>query len=92
MDDADYILFKTDFIKRKEALETEKKQLLTAAKKTKGKPESVSMEDYLKQCRRNKKLTRQMVETFVDGVKIYGRDRIEVQLLCRDEILRRLEG
>lgn len=50
------------------------------------------MEDYLKQCRRNKKLIRQMVETFVDGVKIYGRDRIEVQLLCRDEIFRRLEG
>lgn len=92
LDDADYILFKTDFTKRKEALETEKKQLLVAAKKTKGEPESVSMEDYLRQCRRNKKLTRQMVETFVDGVKIYGRDRIEVQLLCRDEILRRLEG
>ena len=92
LDDADYILFKTDFTKRKEALETEKKQLLVAAKKTKGEPESVSIEDYLRQCRRNKKLTRQMVETFVDGVKIYGRDRIEVQLLCRDEILRRLEG
>ncbi len=92
LDDADYILFKTDFAKRKEALETEKKQLLAAAKKTKGEPESVSMEDYLKQCRRNKKLTRQMVETFVDGVKIYGRDRIEVQLLCRDKIFRRLEG
>ena len=92
LDDADYILFKTDFAKRKEALETEKKQLLAAAKKIKGEPESVSMEDYLKQCRRNKKLTRQMVETFVDGVKIYGRDRIEVQLLCRDKIFRRLEG
>lgn len=65
---------------------------LQRQKKTKGEPESVSMEDYLKQCRRNKKLIRQMVETFVDGVKIYGRDRIEVQLLCRDEIFRRLEG
>lgn len=92
LDDSDYILFKIDFTKRKEALEAEKKQLLAAAKKSKKKPESVSMSDYLKQCRRNKKLTRQMVETFVDGVKIYGRDRIEVQLLCRDEILRRLEG
>lgn len=92
LDDSDYILFKTDFTKRKEALETERKQLLSAAQKSKKKPEGVSTADYLKQCRRNKKLTRQMVETFVDGVKIYGRDRIEVQLLCRDEILRRLEG
>lgn len=90
--DSDYILFKTDFTKRKETLEAEKKQLLAAAKKSKKKPEIVSTADYLKQCRRNKKLTRQMVESFVDGVKIYGRDRIEVQLLCRDEILRRLEG
>ena len=92
MDDSDYILFKTDFTKRKETLEAEKKQLLAAAKKLKKKPEIVSTADYLKQCRRSKKLTRQMVETFVDGVKIYGRDRIEVQLLCRDEMLRRLEG
>lgn len=92
LDDSDYILFKTDFTKRKETLEAEKKQLLAAAKKSKKKPEGVSTADYLKQCRRNKKLTRQMVETFVDGVKIYGRDRIEVQLLRRDEILRRLEG
>lgn len=92
LDDSDYILFKTDFTKRKEALEAEKKQLLAAAEKSKKKPGSVSMADYLKQCRRNKKLTRQMVETFVDGVKIYGRDRIEVQLLCWGEILRRLEG
>lgn len=92
LDDSDYILFKTDFTKRKETLEAEKKQLLAAAKKLKKKPEIVSTADYLKQCRRSKKLTRQMVETFVDGVKIYGRDRIEVQLLCQDEILRRLEG
>lgn len=92
LDDSDYILFKTDFTKRRETLEAEKKQLLAAVKKSKKKPESVSTADYLKQCRRNKKLTRQMVETFVDRVKIYGRGRIEVQLLCRDEILRRLEG
>lgn len=92
LDDSDYILFKTDFTKRKETLEAEKKQLLAAAQKLKKKPEIVSTADYLKQCRRSKKLTRQMVETFVDGVKIYGRDRIEVQLLCQDEILRRLEG
>lgn len=92
LDDSDYILFKTDFTKRRETLEAEKKQLLAAVKKSKKKPESVSTADCLKQCRRNKNLTRQMVETFVDGVKIYGRGRIEVQLLCRDEILRRLEG
>lgn len=92
LDDSDYTLFKTGFTKRKEALEAERKQRLAAAEKSKKKPKGVSTADYLKQCRRNKKLTRQMVEIFVDGVKIYGRDRIEVQLLCRDEILRRLEG
>ena len=91
LDDSDYILFKTDFTKRKETLEAEKKQLLAAAKKLKKKPEIVSTADYLKQCRRSKKLTRQMVETFVDGVKIYGRDRIVVQLLCQDEILLRFD-
>ena len=92
LDDSDYTLFKTDFIKRKEALETERKQLLAVTEKSKKKPEGVSTADYLKQYRRNKKLTRQMVESFVDGVKIYGRNRIEVQLLHQDEILRRLEG
>lgn len=92
LDDSDYTLFKTDFIKRKEALEAERKQLLAVTEKSKKKPEGVSTADYLKQYRRNKKLTRQMVESFVDGVKIYGRNRIEVQLLHQDEILRRLEG
>lgn len=92
LDDSDYILFKTDFTKRKEVLEAERKKLLAAAEKSKKKPEGISAADYLKKCRRSRKLTRQMVETFVDGVKIYGRDRIEVQLLGRDEMLRRLEG
>lgn len=92
LDDSDYLLFKSDFTKRKEVLEAERKQLLAAVEKSKKKPEGVSAADYLKKCRRSGKLTRQMVETFVDGVKIYGRDRIEVQLLCRDEVLRRLGG
>lgn len=92
LDDSDYLLFKSDFTKRKEVLEAERKQLLAAVEKSKKKPEGVSAADYLKKCRRSGKLTRQMVETFVDGVKIYGRDRIEVQLLCRDEMLRRLGG
>lgn len=89
---SDYLFFKENFTKQKEMLEAERKQLLAIVKKSKKKQQDVTVADYLKKCRRSGKLTRQMVETFVDGVKIYGKDRIEVQLLCRDEILGRLEG
>lgn len=92
LDDSDYLLFKTDFAKRKEMLEEERKQLLVSLKRLKKKPQGISAAGYLKKCRRNSKLTRQMVETFVDGVKIHSKDHIEVNLLCRDEILRRLGG
>ena len=92
IDDSEYLLFKMNFTKQKEVLEAERKQLLAEVEKSKKKPQDVSAADYLKKCRGNSKLTRQMVETFVDGVKIYGKNRIEVQLLCRDEILSRLEG
>lgn len=92
LDASDYLLFKENFIKQKEMLEVERKQLLAIVKKSKKKQQDVTVAGYLKKCRRSGKLTRQMVETFVDGVKIYGKDRIEVQLLCRDEIPGRLEG
>lgn len=92
LDASDYLFFKENFTKQKEMLEAERKQLLAIVKKSKKKQQDVTVADYLKKCRRSSKLTRQMVETFVDGVKIYGKDRIEVKLLCRDEILGRLEG
>lgn len=92
IDDSEYLLFKMNFTKQKEVLEAERKQLLAEVEKSKKKPQDVSAAEYLKKCRGNSKLTRQMVETFVDGVKIYGKNRIEVQLLCQDEILSRLEG
>lgn len=92
LDDADYLLFKTDFTKRMELLEKEKKQLLETVKKQQKRKDNLSAVSYLKKCKKSNKLTRRMVETFVAGVKIYGKDRIEVELLCRDKILERLEG
>lgn len=41
---------------------------------------------------RAEKLDRRMVECFVEVVKIYEEKRIEVKLLYKDEIYRRLEG
>lgn len=92
IDDSEYLLFRTNFTNQKEVLEAERKQLLAVVEKSQKKPQDITAADYLKKCKRNSKLTRQMVEIFIDGVKIYGKDRIEVQLLCQDEILRRLEG
>ncbi len=92
LDDADYLLFKTEFSKRKEALEKEKKQLLAVLSAAEKTQQTVSAAEYLKKCGKSRKLTREMVECFVSGVKIYGRDRIEVELLCSDKIMERLEG
>lgn len=92
LDDADYLLLKTDFSKRKEILEKERTQLILAVSKAKKKQQNISAVEYLKRYQKSKVLTREMIECFVSGVKIYGKDRIEVELLCRDKIMEGLEG
>lgn len=89
LDNTDYLLMRTEFFKRKADLEREKNTLLQEQKK---KDSGTSIPAKLKTYRGARKLNRKMVECFVEGIWIYNNKRIEVKLLCRDDILKRLEG
>lgn len=89
LDDADYMLIRTEFLKQKEDLEREKSNLLREAEMKQKRGTGMSVPAKLKKYRIAKKLNREMVECFVDGIRIFEGRRIEVSLLCRDEILKR---
>lgn len=90
LDDADYLLMRTEFLKRKDTLEQEKSSLIHKGQKQPKNGTAIPAK--LKKYRAAKKLNREMVECFVEGIRIFESRRIEVHLLCQDEILRRMEG
>lgn len=92
LDDSDYLLIKTEYSNQIEKLEKEKKHLSSAIEKEKKKANSKSVAVIFKEYRRQGKLTREMVNTFVSDIKIYDRDTIEINLKCNDQIIEELEG
>ena len=90
LDDADYLLMRTEFLKWKDTLEQEKSSLIHKGQKQPKNGTAIPAK--LKMYRTAKKMNREMVECFVEGIRIFEGKRIEVHLLCQDEILRSLEG
>ena len=92
IDENDYLLMKTKFLNDKKQLEREEKLLSDNMKKTSDSAGKLSAADYLKKCKKAKKLDRKMVESFIELVTINDDKSIEITFSCCDEILRKLEG
>lgn len=90
LDDADYLLMRNEFSARKAKLEAEKENLLRAVSEKKKKPEDTAVRAALRNYLSAKKLSRAMVECFVEKVTVHEGRKIEVSLLEREEILRRM--
>ena len=89
LDDADYLLMRTKFLKRKADLERDRETLIQEQQTRK---RGTVVPAKLKTYRSARKLNREMVECFVEGIRIYENRRIEIKLRCLDEIRKRLEG
>lgn len=87
LDAEDYLLMRTEFVKRRENLEGEKALLEKKEDREQKAGDGKSVLEKLGKYSHAQKLDRRMVECFVEVVKIY-----EVKLLDKDEIYRRLEG
>ena len=92
IDENDYLLMKTKFLNDKKQLEREEKLLSDKMKKTSDSAGKLRAADYLKKCKKAKKLDRKMVESFIELVTINDDKSIEITFSCCDEILRKLEG
>jgi len=92
IDENDYLLMKTKFLNDKKQLEREEKLLSDNVKKTSDSAGKLRAADYLKKCKKAKKLDRKMVESFIELVTINDDKSIEITFSCCDEILRKLEG
>lgn len=92
IDENDYLLMKTKFLNDKKQLEREEKLLSDNMKKTSDSAGKLRAADYLKKCKKAKKLDRKMVESFIELVTINDDKSIEITFSCCDEILRKLEG
>lgn len=92
IDENDYLLMKTKFLNDKKQLEREEKLLSDNMKKTSDSAGKLTAADYLKKCKKAKKLDRKMVESFIELVTINDDKSIEITFSCCDEILRKLEG
>ena len=92
IDENDYLLMKTKFLNDKKQLEREEKLLSDKLKKTSDSAGKLRAADYLKKCKKAKKLDRKMVESFIELVTINDDKSIEITFSCCDEILRKLEG
>lgn len=97
LDAEDYLLMRTEFVKRRENLEGEKTLLEKEEDREQKAGDGKSVLEKLGKYRHAQKLDRRMVECFVEVVKIYEEKQIEekqieVKLLDKDEIYRRLEG
>ena len=91
LDDGDYLLMRKKFSARKAKLETEREALLAAAAEREKRPEEGAVQEALKKYLSAKKLSRAIAECFVEKVVISEERKIEVCLLGREEILRRIE-
>lgn len=92
IDENDYLLMKTKFLNDKKQLEREEKLLSDNMKKTSDSAGKLRAADYLKKCKKAKKLDRKTVESFIELVTINDDKSIEITFSCCDEILRKLEG
>lgn len=92
IDENDYLLMKTKFLNDKKQLEREEKLLSDNMKKTSDSAGKLRGADYLKKCKKAKKLDRKTVESFIELVTINDDKSIEITFSCCDEILRKLEG
>ena len=92
IDENDYLLMKTKFLNDKKQFEREEKLLSDNMKKTSDSAGKLRAADYLKKCKKAKKLDRKMVESFIELVTINDDKSIEITFSCCDEILRKLEG
>lgn len=92
IDENDYLLMKTKFLNDKKQLEREEKLLSDNMKKTSDSAGKLRAADYMKKCKKAKKLDRKMVESFIELVTINDDKSIEITFSCCDEILRKLEG
>ena len=92
IDENDYLFMKTKFLNDKKQLEREEKLLSDNMKKTSDSAGKLRAADYLKKCKKAKKLDRKMVESFIELVTINDDKSIEITFSCCDEILRKLEG
>lgn len=92
IDENDYLLMKTKFLNDKKQLEREEKLLSDNMKKTSDSAGKLRAADYLKKCKKAKKLDRKMVESFIELVTINDDKSMEITFSCCDEILRKLEG
>lgn len=92
LDTEDYLLMRTEFVKRRESLEAEKILLEKEEDKAQNAGDGKSVKEKLEIYCRAEKLDRRLVECFVEIVKIYEEKKIEVNLLDKEEIYRRLEG
>ena len=92
IDENDYLLMKTKFLNDKKQLEREEKLLSDNMKKNSDSAGKLRAADYLKKCKKAKKLDRKMVESFIELVTINDDKSIEITFSCCDEILRKLEG
>lgn len=92
IDENDYLLMKTKFLNDKKQLEREEKLLSDNMKKTSDSAGKLRAADYLKKCKKAKKLDRKMVESFIELVTINDDKSIEITFSCCDEILKKLEG
>lgn len=92
IDENDYLLMKTKFLNDKKQFEREEKLLSDNMKKNSDSAGKLRAADYLKKCKKAKKLDRKMVESFIELVTINDDKSIEITFSCCDEILRKLEG
>lgn len=92
IDENDYLLMKTKFLNDKKQFEREEKLLSDNMKKNSDSAGTLRAADYLKKCKKAKKLDRKMVESFIELVTINDDKSIEITFSCCDEILRKLEG
>lgn len=92
IDENDYLLMKTKFLNDMEQFKREEKLLSERIKKSIDSAGKLRAADYLKKCKKAKKLDRKMVESFIELVTINDDKSIEIVFSCCDEILRKLEG
>lgn len=92
LDNADYLLMRTEFSRRKGNLEMERKRLCHTMEEQRKKPQGTAIQKSLKRCLSAKKLDRAMVECFLEKVRVYENRRMEASLFSYEEILRRMEG
>lgn len=85
-------MMRTKFLNDKEQLEREEKLLSHRIEKNSDSSGKIRAADYLKKCKKAKKLDKRMVESFVKQVTINADKSIEITFSCHDEIMKKLEG